>query len=207
MKIYLIRHEDRYSDATFFAPLNKNGLYKSVDLIKILEELDINDIYSSPYIRTLQTIYPYSKKKNLPIKVDYCLGEKISNFIIPENSFQIRLPEYIAEQFRVSKDYKSQMYPEEYVMDESMTILEERVKKILKYIIEKNHRKENKNIILVTHEAIANIILKILSKKNVSSNLIFNEKEKYPYPKGAVTEIFSNKSWNFKPINWNPSKE
>ena len=69
MKIYLIRHEDRYSDATFFAPLNKNGLYKSVELIKILEELDINDIYSSPYIRTLQTIYPYSKRKIYQLKL------------------------------------------------------------------------------------------------------------------------------------------
>lgn len=207
MKIYLLRHEDRYTDATFFAPLNKNGLDNSLKLIEILEELKINDIYSSPYIRTLQTIYPYAKKLNLPIKVDYCLGEKISNFIIPENSFQIRLPEYIGEQFRVSKDYKSIIYPEEYVMNESMSILEDRVKKILKNIIQKNHRKEDKNIILVTHQAVANIILKILSKKNISSDLVFNDEEKYPYPKGALTQIFSGKNWNFKPINWTPPKE
>ena len=58
MKIYILRHEDRTMDLTFFSPLTKNGLEKSVKLIDHLEKERINVIYSSPYIRTLQTIYP-----------------------------------------------------------------------------------------------------------------------------------------------------
>ena len=65
MKIYLLRHEDRTMDLTFFSPLTKNGLENSVELIKHLEKEKIDTIYSSPYIRTLQTIYPYSKKYNI----------------------------------------------------------------------------------------------------------------------------------------------
>lgn len=207
MKIYLLRHENRTQDATFFAPLTQDGLDNSIKLISELEKLQINDIYSSPYIRTLQTIYPYSKHSKIPIKIDYCLGEKISNFIIPKNSYQVRLPKYIADQFNVSKDYTSLMYPEEYVMDETMNQVEERIKKIIKKIILENHDNDNKRIILVTHQAVANIILKIISKKNLSDNLIFNDAEKYPYPKGGLTQIFSGNNWSFKPINWNPPKE
>ena len=58
MKIYLLRHEDRTMDLTFFSPLTKNGLENSNELVKYLEREKINTIYSSPYIRTLQTIYP-----------------------------------------------------------------------------------------------------------------------------------------------------
>ena len=65
MKLYILRHEDRTMDLTFFSPLTKNGLEKSIDLINYLEKEKINLIYSSPYIRTLQTIYPYSKIYNL----------------------------------------------------------------------------------------------------------------------------------------------
>ena len=65
MKIYVLRHEDRTMDLTFFSPLTKNGLDNSIELIKHLEREKINIIYSSPYIRTLQTIYPYCKKCNI----------------------------------------------------------------------------------------------------------------------------------------------
>ena len=64
MRLYILRHEDRTMDLTFFSPLTKNGLEKSNELINHLENERINCIYSSPYIRTLQTIYPYSKKYN-----------------------------------------------------------------------------------------------------------------------------------------------
>ena len=59
MKIYILRHEDRTMDLTFFSPLTKKGLEKSLKISDELEKLNINSIYSSPYIRTLQTIYPY----------------------------------------------------------------------------------------------------------------------------------------------------
>ena len=67
MKIFILRHEDRTMDATFFSPLTLKGLENSVELIDDLDNNEIDLIYSSPYIRTLQTIYPYSKKKKLKL--------------------------------------------------------------------------------------------------------------------------------------------
>ena len=63
MKIYILRHEERTIDASFFSPLTKQGILNSINLIPLLENLNITTIISSPFIRTLQTIKPYSKKK------------------------------------------------------------------------------------------------------------------------------------------------
>ena len=71
MKLYILSHEDRNQDATFFSPLTKQGLENATKLIKELEKVEISHIYSSPYIRTLQTIHPYSKKHNLKIEVSF----------------------------------------------------------------------------------------------------------------------------------------
>ena len=91
-------------DLTFFSPLTKNGLENSVELIKHLEKEKINKIYSSPYIRTLQTINPYSKKYNINPKLDYSLTELYQEDNIPKKSYQITLPEYIAESFNFDKE-------------------------------------------------------------------------------------------------------
>lgn len=65
MRLYVLRHEDRTVDASFFAPLTEKGLNNSKDLIKRLAKLKINKVYSSPFIRTLQTVYPYVKTNGL----------------------------------------------------------------------------------------------------------------------------------------------
>ena len=107
MKLYILRHEDRTMDLTFFSPLTKNGLEKSVDLIKYLDKEQINVVYSSPYIRTLQTIYPYVKKQDLKIKLDYSIVELYQEGNIPSKSYQITLPEYLAELFNYDSEYTS----------------------------------------------------------------------------------------------------
>ena len=89
MKLYILRHEDRTMDLTFFSPLTKTGLENSVELIKYLENEKINIIYSSPYIRTLQTIYPYTKKYNFKTRLEYSLGELYQEDNIPKKSYQI----------------------------------------------------------------------------------------------------------------------
>ena len=39
MKIYILRHEDRTMDLTFFSPLTKNGLEKSINLISYIKKM------------------------------------------------------------------------------------------------------------------------------------------------------------------------
>ena len=95
MIIYLLRHEDRTQDCTFFSPLTKKGLENSIILKDKLKELDINVIYSSPFIRTLQTIYPYSISSGNKINIDYSLAEIQLPDLIPPNSYKVKLPKYL----------------------------------------------------------------------------------------------------------------
>jgi len=86
MKIYILRHEDRTQDCSFFSPLTKTGLNNSVKLIDYLKKEKITKIYCSPFIRTLQTIYPYAKNNNININLEYGLVEIHHQDLIPKKA-------------------------------------------------------------------------------------------------------------------------
>ncbi len=198
MKLYILRHEDRTMDLTFFSPLTKKGLEKSVDLINYLEKEKINTIYSSPYIRTLQTIYPFSKKYNLKSKIDYSLTELYQEDNIPKKSYQITLPEYLAESFSYDEEYKSSLMPSDIKFPENIKSFNERIKSFLKTLIRNNYSSQ-KNIVLVTHQGVIDIIMRILGKRNSELKNIVKD---IKYPKGSLTRILDNGVWEFKKINW-----
>jgi broad specificity phosphatase PhoE len=197
MKIYILRHEDRTMDASFFAPLTKEGLEKSVKLIKILKNQDINKIYSSPFIRTLQTIYPYSKDTNKKINLEYSLSEIQHPHIIPSKSYQVSLPEYIAESFNYNPKYISIFNPINHTYPEDEKSVEKRIKNFISRLLN-DHINSEYNIILVTHQIVCNLILKIVNRNNKNMHLDVT----YNYPRGSLTKVFDVDKWVFKPINW-----
>ena len=210
MKIYILRHEDRTMDLTFFSPLTKNGLDKFLKISDELVKLEINSIYSSPYVRTLQTIFPYSKRTSLPVKLDYSLTELYQSDNIPKKSYTITLPDYISKSFNSDENYNSSIKPTEVEFPEKISNFKKRVKTFLNEIIMNNYKSE-KNIILVTHQGVIDVIHKIISKsKNkptaseirVDANSTLKEKDDFHYPKGAITKIFENNKWTFEKINW-----
>ena len=132
MKIFILRHEDRTQDASFFAPLTKNGLENSKKLIEKINELHITHIYSSPYIRTLQTIYPYVKSKEMKVKLEYSLSEINDPDLISKNAYGTCLPEYIAQSFLYDENYKSSIQPEQLKYPEIEEDIMTRIKTFLK---------------------------------------------------------------------------
>jgi 2,3-bisphosphoglycerate-dependent phosphoglycerate mutase len=202
MKIFILRHEDRTQDASLFAPLTKIGLDKSLKLANILDEINITTIYSSPYIRTLQTIYPYVKKKGKNVKIDYSLSEINDDNLISKNSVGTNLPEYIAESFLYDSQYKSVIQPENIPYPEKEKDVQKRIKQFLKGII-LNHYQKDDNIVIVTHQVVCSNILKIINKltgKNIDESNIKN------YPIGGLTLVLNNLDWVFQPINWKEKK-
>jgi broad specificity phosphatase PhoE len=194
MEIYILRHEDRTMDASFFAPLTKEGLDKSIDLIKVLKKEKINKIYSSPFIRTMQTIHPYAKTIEKKINLEYSLSEIQHPHIIPEKSYQITLPLYLCESFNYNPKYVSMLHPKDHNYPEDEKSVETRVKKFLKKLVTDNINSDN-IIILVTHQIVCNIILKMVSKdKKIDTS--------YNYMKGNLTKVFDVDKWVFQPVNW-----
>ena len=197
MKLYILRHEDRTQDATMFSPLTKKGLENSLKLADILKEEEIDTIYSSPFIRTLQTVHPFSKERNKRINIEYSLAEIQHPHIIPEKSYSVSLPEYIAESFNYNDKYKSMLDPENHKYPEDQKNVLIRVKKFMNKLMDENLTTKNR-ILIVTHGAICNSILKIADKKLKIMNINYD----YNYPKGALTKVWDKNTWVIKRINW-----
>ena len=179
MKIFILRHEDRTQDATFFSPLTSTGIENSERLIDILKKHKINKIYTSPFIRTLQTIHPYASKYCLKLNLEYSLCEIQHPHIIPEKSYQVRLPTYMAKSFNYNEKYKSIFDPIDYHYHSEENIdVSNRIKNFLNSLINNKITKQD-NILLVTHQVVCNEILKIATKnlKDVEVSSSFNYPE------------------------------
>ncbi len=197
MKIYILRHEDRTMDRTFFSPLTEDGLDSSIKLVDVLNKHNINYIFSSPFIRTLQTVYPYSKQNGIKINAEHSLSEIQHPRLIPVESYKINLPTYIAEQFNCNPGYISILDPSNHVYPENEKAVSSRVKTFLSRLI-REHINKDHNILIVTHQIIINNILKIATKRysDLNINIAYN------YPKGALSKVFDGNEFMFEPINW-----
>lgn len=196
MKIYILRHEDRTQDATFFSPLTSTGLEKSIELMKTLKKYKINKIYSSPFIRTLQTVSPYSKKYDIKLNLEYSLSEIQHPHIIPENSYRVTLPTYIAESFNYNPKYKTLFEPSQHKYPENAKDVSKRVKNFLNNILNNKIQKDD-NILFVTHQAVCNEFLRFCTKSKS-----INIPSDFSYPRGGLTLIFDKDEWLFEKINW-----
>ena len=199
MKIYILRHEDRTHDCTFFSPLTELGLHNSKKLIKLLKENNINLIFSSPFIRTLQTIKPYLKNYNFSVNLEYGLCEIQHPDIIPPKSVGIELPQYMAKHYNYNPDYISFIKHNELKYPENTKDLQSRTIKIIRNIIEQYYDKDL-NILLVTHQGLCDTILKIINKFSSSHKNRLNDEVKATYQKGKLCLIFDN-DWTFKKLN------
>jgi broad specificity phosphatase PhoE len=201
MKIYVLRHEDRPQDCSFFVPLTELGLENSVKIAEKLKEENINLIFSSPFIRTLQTIYPYAREANKDINLEYGLIEFHHPDIIPAKAVGISLPEYLAKSFKYNPDYKTIIKPTDISYPEKNKDVIIRTKRVLKDIISKYYSTDN-NIILVSHQNTCNAILQIVNSESEKFRGKIPDKLTKGYEKGKISLVFdTNKGWTYKPIN------
>ena len=87
MELYLLRHEKRYSSPAFYTSLTEAGLRNSIKLAGSLQKYNFDEIYCSPFLRTVQTIFPYLKKNNKKINVEYSLYESCDDKCFTINNY------------------------------------------------------------------------------------------------------------------------
>ena len=200
MKLYVIANLDKVNDYTLFAPLTKKGLSDSKRLVKLLKRLNITHLYSSPYVNALQTIYPYAKKKNVNISIDYSLVDHIKDYLVAKKSYNNELPKYVSKRFKGIEDYESATHHNDLKFNESNKDLHRRLKNILRQIIF-SHSKNNDNILLVSHKIPINSIM-LIGSKSKHSDIPRDYPTNYDYPDGGITKIFEKDKWTFEKINW-----
>ena len=177
MKLYILRHFQRdINNASFKSELIKEGINQAINKSFILKNLDINMIFSSPFIRCIQSVDYYSKINNIDINIDYSLSEF---FHINEKKIYINddynIPEDWFRKFNIKNEYS---ILNKYNINETSNDVIERVHTFIKEIINK-YKNTDKNIILVTHMTIVNIILYYFNKIHYGDNISINFEAKY----------------------------
>ena len=155
--LYLLRHEERPDIPVFHTELTNNGKKNSINLAKILENIDIDMIFCSPFIRTLQTIKPYCKKNNLVVNCEMGLYEFLEDPRFEKDGIKTIHNIYDDTILRIiNYTYRTIVLKSELKYPETEETLLQRTNKVLKYI--KNLKKYN--ILIVSHLSTINALIK-----------------------------------------------
>ena len=180
-----MRHCERnMNDCGFESALTYEGHMNAKKIYNELNKFNINVIYSSPFLRTIQTGDFYSKINNLPINIDYSIAEYVSpnermnmysinNFIIPnkwKQHFNINCNNMIKNTYNITETLND-------------TIL--RVHLFLENL-KKKYKNTNSNILIITHMSIVNIIL---AQQNNYKYINMYDYVETPYPMGKITPL------------------
>jgi broad specificity phosphatase PhoE len=162
MKIILLRHEKREDYPGFFSNLTEKGFKDSKKLIKKFEKYKIDEIYCSPLMRTLQTIYSYASHNHKKVNPEYGLYEYKNNpyFLFEPKPFGIKDINNHELKKIINKNYKSYIRQKDIVHGiENEQQLKKRVNKFLRNIL----KFKNKTILLVSHKGTINKIKQLLN--------------------------------------------
>ncbi len=167
MKIILLRHEERdLSDPRFFTELTPKGKENALKLVNKLSKEKIDVIFSSPFLRTLQTIYPYANHFNKKVNVEYGLYEYIHNPIFNKDNWYHSLEEYKNDKYVyiyniINHKYKSIIDKSDFKILEETKNLENRLIKFFDYLIP-NY--SDKTVLIVAHMGTINMIKNLYIK-------------------------------------------
>jgi broad specificity phosphatase PhoE len=190
MKIYILRHEERYDSPQFYTNLTPIGLSNSETLKYILEGENIDTIFSSPFPRVLQTIKPYCDMKNMSklVNIDYSLYETMyDETYFKKDNYKIELLETDNEFYLANPNYKSLITIDDIKCPEIYTDVKSRTNNFLNYIINK-YKNTNNNILITSHACAIHTIIDKYDKDNL-------------YPPGRLTKIYDNNTACYIPIN------
>ncbi len=123
--IWITRHGKRYdfvnpdwfitAKLPYDPPLAEDGITQAQELGKRLQSENITHIFSSPFLRTVQTAYEIAQILDLPIKLESGLGEWLNPKWM-DHSPEIRSPKTLAQDYpRIDLNYISRVssyYPE-----------------------------------------------------------------------------------------------
>lgn len=164
-KILLLRHEQRPDDPSFDTLLTGEGVARSRSIpTKLSSYTDkLSVIYSSPFLRCLETVQPVLEKSlSVPLNPENCLSEWFVSSDQEKGVKGLReLTKEEANLYQVNTSYKSLLTPDQVPMEESIPQLDSRVHLFLDHLAESYQNSDsNTTILIVTHQSIIESILK-----------------------------------------------
>lgn len=164
MKLVVLRHEERdLLEPRFFTPLTEQGHHKakSSTFLEVLNRLNPDCIFCSPFERCLQTISSFCLESNRKICVENSLYEFIgTNKFLGEPVYDFTNIKDFYEQL-IDSEYDSSLKTEQFEFSENkkITRLETHTELFLRVstFIEELFSKylnTDKTVLLVTHEGV-----------------------------------------------------
>jgi len=98
--LYLVRHaeSDHAVRDAKTRPLTEKGLKDAERLTEFFRNIPISRIFSSPYLRAVQTVAPLSKERNLPIISDERMREWMGGRPFANEFFESRMREMFEDE-------------------------------------------------------------------------------------------------------------
>ncbi|MGD6778004.1 histidine phosphatase family protein [Sutcliffiella horikoshii] len=140
--IYIVRHCQAQGQPAE-SPLTKEGFKQAAELAVLFSNIQINRIISSPFLRAIQSVEPFSKEMNIGIELDERLAERTLS--------SVNLPDWMDKLKATYEDMELKFEGGESsreAMDRIVTVVEEALES------------DDENIIIVTHGNIMSLLLK-----------------------------------------------
>ena len=183
--VWIARHGNRFdfvypewfntAERRYDPPLSEDGLLQGYQLGKRLQSENINHIFSSPFLRTIQTAHQIADILDLPIKLEAGLSEWFNPNWMSETP-QTHPRELLEDKYhRIDWNYSSYLHPQ---YPETETEVNYRTGKTAKWLVDNFPD----NLLLVGHSASVMGATQILVPKTT----IFKT------PVGSLVKLISN---------------
>ena len=198
MKIYFLRHEKRPQEQTFEISLTDIGHQNAQKLIPLLDSLSIQQIYSSPFLRCLETLHPFCKNNDKNINVENSLYEFVNEHLFTQSNYKHTLTSSQKSKYLVNHDYTSFFDIENLLFPQNEEFMEERVYAFLNYLINQYQNQEI-SILLCGHKKIVDKIYILYLKEH---DLVEEKSKKLEYPMGGLSLVYDNNTYCYIPLNF-----
>ena len=154
--VWIARHGNRLDFVTpqwfetaerrYDPPLSEDGIIQAQELGQRLKREEISHIFSSPFLRTIQTANQVAEILDLPIKLEAGLSEWLNPYWMTERP-EIHPQEFLGDRFpRIDWNYRSKVVPQ---YPESEEVMLERAAETARRLI----AEFSEDILLVGHGA------------------------------------------------------
>ena len=177
MSFIFLRHSQRHkNDLTIEKSLNRTGKYHSNACLKDkLKDMNITEIYCSPFLRCLHTVEQLSKELEIPIKIEACLAENYSQTDLSKIDGETPDSEEYFEMvkgFNTDKEYLP-LYSINNLLEKEYKIFnetfEERMELFLDFLNNcKKNLQRDRNILIVSHSYVLQKIIFKMYNEDVS---------------------------------------
>jgi len=191
MRLFFIRHEERPDNPAFKTQLTESGQFRAATSIKDkLSKLGITTIFSSPFIRVLQTIQPFVLESGVKVKIDFGVSEGLnSSVFVPSDTFSTPDIECNIDASHISYYDEEFYYAPENEMD-----INQRVKIFLDVLL-KRYGNTNETILIENQKG--NSANAIQIKSNVGGINLNSKKDIYLNSEEKIQFNSNNSGFQF----------